>query len=268
LRRKKRVLILGCGPSGLFAAQAAANAGADYRIISKHRKSWMYGAQFLQMPITGLIDFSEKFMVHFELNGSFLDYKRKVYGDELPDPDAVPQDEFFHDKPAWDIRDAYDRAWEAHSGRVEPVELSADVLSQARASYRPHLTISTVPLPAICTSPGAHAFSEQTLWAIGDAPERGVVAPFMPSRANTVLYDGTPEKGWHRCANIRGYGTIEWPEANRPPLEDVSKISKPIATSCNCWDGKDFIKAGRYGAWHWSGQSHHAYVLAEEALQG
>jgi hypothetical protein len=136
IRRRKRVLILGCGPAGLFAAQAAKNAGADYRILSKRRKSEMFGAQFLQSPIAGIIDYAEQFQVHFKLSGDFLDYS-----------------------------------------------------------------------------------------------------------------------------------TIEWPEVNRPPLDDVVKISKPIATSCNCWEGRDFIKAGRYGAWHWAGQSHHSYVLTTKALR-
>lgn len=267
MRCKKKVLILGCGPAGLFAAQAAANSGADYWILSRRRKSELYGAQFLQMPIPGLMHEAEKFIVHFELNGSFLDYKRKVYGDDLPDADAVPEDEFFHDKPAWDIREAYNRAWFEHRERIFPVDLSAEVLAGQTRAWRPALIVNTVPLPVICQTPDAHAFSEQSLWAIGDAPERGVFVDWeLPH--NTVRYDGTADTGWHRAANIAGYSTIEWPEASRPPLGDVSKIMKPIATSCNCWEGRDFIKAGRYGAWHWSGQSHHAYILTSKALQG
>jgi hypothetical protein len=267
IRRRKRVLILGCGPAGLFAAQAAKNAGADYRILSKRRKSEMFGAQFLQSPIAGIIDYAEQFQVHFKLSGDFLDYKRKVYGDELPDPDAVSEGEFFHDKPAWDIRAAYDRAWKEHQHLIEPFNLTAETFPHHRAVYKPHLTVSTIPLPSICAQPSAHAFTEQSLWAIGDAPERGVFAPFSPPDDNTVLYDGTDERAWHRCAKIQGYSTIEWPEVNRPPLDDVVKISKPIATSCNCWEGRDFIKAGRYGAWHWAGQSHHSYVLTTKALR-
>lgn len=261
------MLILGCGPAGLFAAQAAKNAGADYRILSRRRQSELYGAQYLQAPIPGLVEYSEKFMVHFELQGSFLDYKRKVYGDELPDPDAVPEDEFFHDKPGWDIREAYKRAWETHQHLIENWTLSAEALIQHLAVYKPHLVVSTIPLPAICGARGAHAFTGQSLWAIGDAPERGVAVPFAPQGDNTVLYNGTSDTGWHRCARIQGYGTIEWPEGNRPPVEDVAKISKPVATSCNCWERRGFVKAGRYGAWNWAGQSHHGYVLTEVLLK-
>lgn len=267
MRRPKRVLVLGCGPAGLFAAHAATNARAHYRILSKRRKSELYGAQFLQSPIHGIIDWGEQFSVSFRLNGTFIDYKRKVYGDDLPDPDAVSAEDFFHDKPAWDIRQAYDRAWSFHHDRIEHVDLSAEVLAAEIGSYRPHLVVSTVPLPVICAEPTAHAFTEQSLWAIGDAPERGVFVDGFTLPPNTVTYDGTSDTGWHRAANIAGYRTIEWPEANRPPIADVAKISKPIATTCNCWAEKSFIKAGRYGSWNWAGQSHHSYVLASEALR-
>jgi hypothetical protein len=267
VRRRKRVLILGCGPAGLFAAQAALLSGADYQILSKNRKSELFGAQYLQMPIAGLADESERFTVSFELHGTFADYKRKVYGDQLPDPDAVPEDGFFVDKPAWDIRAAYDRAWSVHSERIEHFELSPERLDDRIKAYKPTLTISTVPLPVICREPARHAFSEQSLWAIGDAPERGILVPFKPVKDNTVIYDGTDEKGWHRCAKIQGYGTIEWPEGTRPPVSDVAQITKPVATSCNCYAGRDFIKAGRYGAWSWAGQSHHSYLLTEVVLR-
>lgn len=265
--RRKRVLVLGCGPAGLFAAHAAREAGAEVVVASKKRKSHLFGAQYLQMPIPGLVDEHEKFMVEFQLSGTFLDYKRKVYGDQLPDPDAVAEGSFFHSKPAWDIRKAYDAAWFMYEPDVVHVELTGDIVLDLSARFKPHLIVSTIPLPAICREPGRHAFSAQTLWAIGDAPERGqFVDNLIAIPDNQVWYDGTPDRGWHRAAQIAGYSTVEWPEANKPPLSDVAEVSKPVATSCICFDEKRFIKAGRYGAWNWAGQSHHSYTLTKEAL--
>jgi len=60
-RKPKRIFILGCGPAGLFAAQAAAEMGCSAVIISKLRRSEMYGAQYLHSEIPGLTDGSNPF---------------------------------------------------------------------------------------------------------------------------------------------------------------------------------------------------------------
>src|SRR5678809_864059 len=60
-----RVLILGCGPSGLIAAHAAYNRGADFIVVSKARKSFMNGAQYLHAPIPG-VSIKEPFLINYE----------------------------------------------------------------------------------------------------------------------------------------------------------------------------------------------------------
>lgn len=274
-------MILGCGPAGLFAAHAATLGGAEVMIVSKRRKSELYGAQYLQAPIEGISTDADSFKVHFNLNGSFIDYKRKVYGDELPDPEAVTENGFFVPKPAWDMRAAYDRAWEIYYRSIIHHELNSEELQlQLLNAYRPHLVVSTIPKRALCLMPGGHAFSEQSLWAIGDAPERGVFASdFIDLPDNSVTYDGTADTGWHRAARIRGFTSVEWPEGRRPPIDGVVRITKPVQTTCDCWGDKQtpflasrygvsmgFVFAGRYGAWHWAGQSHDAYALVRGIL--
>lgn len=257
----KRVVVLGCGPAGLFAAHAAKRKGCDVFIISKKRRSEMYGAQYLHSEIPGLTTGSNPFTVEYRLDGELDDYLAKVYGPEVPNRKGITKDSLVGVYPAWNIRKAYHRAWDMYHSDIVPMELSADHIPKIIGHYRPHVLISTIPATSICAEPG-HAFDTRRIWAIGDAPERGVFAPRPSVEPNVIHYNAEPSPAWYRASLISGYAAVEWPEDSRPPLDDVAEVLKPVSTTCDCWLGNRKVKTvrlGRYGAWNRLGHSHQAY---------
>lgn len=270
--KRKRVVILGCGPAGLFAAHAAKGEGADVTIISKHRRSEMYGAQYLHSAIPGLTSspLQRDFTVEYRLEGDLDDYLKKVYGPIVPDRGAITVEGLVGWYAAWDIRKAYHRAFELYGREVENHTIETDTMKELITGYRPDLIVSTIPAPTLCAMPGQHAFDVRKVWAIGDAPERGVFAPRFTSEPNVIQYNGTPFTGWYRASSIAGYYAVEWPENSRPPIPEVVEVLKPVATTCDCWLGAKktkVIRLGRYGAWNRKGHTHQAYWNTLKALK-
>lgn len=277
LRVKQRVLILGCGPAGLFAAHAAKQLGYGVDIFSKKRRSEMFGAQYLHTNIPGLTDDQKPFKVEYRLNGSLDDYLHKVYGDHIPDPGKITVESLVGTYPAWDIRRAYLRAWDLYGRAVIPVDAitSSSFAGLVQGANYSHV-ISTIPQTDLCRCK-EHTFISRHIWALGDAPERGqfVQGHFLAHADDGVIqYDGTPERDWYRVSNIAGYCAVEWPhrEFGLQPAEGAALVVKPISSNCDCWDlnilPTRFIRIGRYGAWHRTGHTHQAYWRVLAALKG
>lgn len=277
-RTPRRAAVLGCGPAGLFATHGLIEAGWEVRVFSNPRKSHMYGAQYLHAPIKGLTPESEESQeIDYRLVGSPDGYRDKVYGST---PVQVSPQTLSRKHPSWDIRAAYDRAWELYSPLIHEARINPEWLGIGRRSDGPpeptqellnlsalDLIISTIPMPEICYQDDLHLFHSTQVWAIGDAPDRGQFAPYRPE-LNTVECNGTSEVGWYRAANVRGHCTVEWPGKSRPPLPQAVSVYKPLYTDCNCYrDGRypvKFLPLGRYGAWSKSVLSHHAYTQAAQ----
>lgn len=274
----KRAAVLGCGPAGLFAAHGLKQAGWNVRIYSKKRKSHMYGAQYLHAPIPGLTpDGEEPQEINYILNGTVDGYRDKVYG---ATPVQVSPQTLNRSHQSWDIRAAYDRAWDLYESLVHDVEITYHWLGVGKFTDGPpnpadgmlclpqfDLIVSTIPLPDLCYRDDEHLFHSTQIWAMGDALDREQYAPFRPDE-NMVICDGTSDVGWYRAANVRGHCTVEWPGKSRPPLPEVAPVYKPLYTDCNCYrDGRypvKFVPLGRYGAWSKSILSHHAYTQAAQ----
>jgi hypothetical protein len=101
---------------------------------------------------------------------------------------------------------------------------------------------------------------------MGDAPERGQVVPIdIPE--DTVLCNGSRDVGYYRAARVFGHSSVEWPGARpKPPLSGVVIFSKPLTTSCTCWEG-EILRVGRYGTWTKGVLSHQAYSATSKALE-
>ena len=210
-----------------MAAHAASMMKCDVRIFSKPRKSYMRGAQYLHAPIP-LATKTEAFDIHYKLIGSADVYKEKVYGVDLDVEISPNRLSEWHE--AWDIREAYDWLWETY--------------------------ISSIPAPLLCRS--QHGFAGTSIWATDKAFDLDI--------DNTVLCDGTWDRGWYRSSLIQGEGNTEWPFETKPPLgEDrLWEVQKPTASNCDCWPG--ILRVGRYGSW-----KHEAYfktVVATSKLLG
>lgn len=252
-------VVLGCGPAGLFAAHALTENGYRVTIHSKLRRSEMYGAQYLHHPIPGLTDDQEPVTVRYQLEGTAEDYRAKVYGNGANVPTSVETLEEEHE--AWDIRAAYYKAWSLYANLilhrdVTPLSLQDTI----RHAGRRTVIVSSIPLRSLCFRPEDHVFSSQQIWAIGDAPERGVFVPFLAPH-NTVVCNGLRDTGWYRMSNVFGYRTVEWPGGKKPPIKNVAPVEKPIATNCDCFHPRVY-RVGRYGTWTKGVLAHEAYVAA------
>lgn len=261
-RSASKAAVLGCGPAGLFAAHALIQRGWDVTVFSKKRKSTMYGAQYLHAPIPGLTpEDAEPIKVQYLLEGSVADYQTKVYG-SMPVKTSVELLSSTHQ--AWDIRQAYDAAWDAYGERVVHRVIGPEWMADGELDRFRHV-VSSVPLIAICGMLDVHQFHTTNIWAIGDAPDRGQYAPFRPP-ADTVLCDGTRDRGWYRASNIFGHVTVEWPGNRKPPLPGIAPVGKPVYSTCDCYARRrwNFAKVGRYGTWSKGVLSHQAYWTAAD----
>lgn len=254
------VVILGCGPAGLIAAQGALDAGADdITIISRARKSDLFGAQYLHEPIPG-IDCGEPVQVSYSLQGDPMDYRLKVYGD-LWDGTVSPED-LQESHEAWDIRAAYDRLWDKFGNAVYDVNLSPGFIINLDQSAE--LIISSVPRPLTCIM--GHAFQSTMIYAAGDAPRLGIKVPYTCSR-NSVICNGYREVSWYRLSNIFDHTTVEWPGSLKmpPPVATAGEVIKPLRTNCDCLP--NIVHVGRYGRWEKGVLSHQSYSDAFGAVE-
>lgn len=253
---KQTAAILGCGPAGLFAAHALVQRGWRVVIYSNKRRSEMFGAQYLHRPIPGLTDATQGRHVQYQLlGGTAEEYRAKVYGRRSGI--RVSPEELSADHTAWDIRAAYYTAWELYKDHI---------------LHTPHITsgwawslsqeikvISTLPAPTLCENE-EHSFDSQQVWAVGDAPERGVFCPVTEAKPFQVLCNAGTDTGWYRNANVFGYRTAEWPGGRKPPIEGIAAVEKPLSTNCDCQPS--IVRLGRYGEWRKGVLSHEAYEKA------
>jgi len=260
-KRRNKALVLGCGPAGMFAAHALISSGYDIQIWSKNRKSRMYGAQYLHLPIPGLAERSTE--IRYLLFGTPEGYARKIYGDGL-DPFSTSVAKYASERAftVWDIRAAYDDAWEQYSPLVSEWE--------ANQYFEPDnkfdAIVSSIPAKELCR--GGHQFHSQRVWASGDAPEQGWTVPmnFVPG---AVHCSGEKSVGWYRKSEIFGYCTVEWP--TKPPFDWAVEVEKPLSTNCDCnlrVNHSDILRVGRYGTWKKGTLAHHAYFDTRNMVNG
>jgi hypothetical protein len=258
----KRIAVLGCGPTGLAAAQACSQAGHRVDIYSRMTKSKLYGSQYLHEPIPGL-DYPEApVSLMYRLDGAMDGYRRKVYGPDYSGP--VSPSDYEGEHKAWDIRWTYDELWEKFFNQIRNVNSihPRDVLHLQRDYV---LVINTIPRTQICFTP-EHVFDGQPIWAMGDAP--GIQSVPIECDDNTVVCSGRPCDDWYRISNIFGYKTVEWsynqrPKHNGRPL-NAAVVHKPLKTNCNCFP--QVLHVGRFGAWRKGVVVHHAYHEVEEVV--
>lgn len=267
-----RVAILGCGPSGMFAAHAARKVGWRVDIFSVNRRSEMYGAQYLHEPIPGLE--TEARDIEYILRGGDSDmYRHKVYRGIQKDRVSEVSPQLLEGKArVWDIRAAYYLAWKMYNDRIieraEPRLKPTDMITFPYEEYR--AVFCSIPATALCYR--RHQFFSQSVLAIGDAPERGVKAPEVDIEPDTVVCDASATVPWYRASDIFGYRTVEWPFNLGTRLLEVRSaggnlVDKPISTNCDCYaDRENFFRIGRYGLWQKGVLSHDAYYRVKEVL--
>lgn len=256
-----RVAILGCGPAGLFAAHAAVGQGADVTILSKPRKSFMRGAQYLHRPIPGLS--GEPFEIDYRLEGPVDGYRAKVYGD-FSDVQVSPET-LVGKAQAWDIREAYDNAWVEYAPLIRQWELEhKDQLMEIEQDY--DLVISTIPARLLCGEPKEHEFISQAIWSTDFVKRLGVFEEKAgePIPDNIVVCSGYEDDWWYRQSRIHGWENTEFGFEHKPAGRSWL-VEKPISHTCDC--RPEIVRMGRYGAWQKGLLSDAAFYDTEALLR-
>lgn len=251
-----KVLILGCGPAGLIAAHAAYNRGANFIVMSKARKSFMNGAQYLHAPIPG-VSLADPFTINYELSGDVAGYRDKVYGKDSGV--EVSPESLLGRHLAWDIREAYDALWAMYGHDVHDVDISPSVLSNLIRNWKPDAVISTIPAKVLCYD-SRHKFRSEMVWSTNELE--------CTLSDNTVLCNGEASFDWYRASKIQGFTNTEWPH-NKYPLAyngQIWRVEKPLSTSCRCFP--DVHRMGRYGKWTKGVLSHKAWEEANKIMDG
>lgn len=263
-KRPLKVTILGAGPAGLFAAQAAWQTGNEVQIFARGDRSPLYGAQYLHEPIPGLTQRVPREIAYI-LKGTVEGYRQKVYGDGETikvSPEVLEPQHW-----AFDIRSTYDAAWERFSPFIQKTEITPTWLRNNGPLLSSDLVVWSLPLANFCV--GGHGFTVQNVWAQGDAPELGRYCSVTVD-PGTVVVNGEDSPRWYRASNIFGYRTAEWPDGPRPPVAGIARVSKPIAHLCDCWlqlAGERVLRVGRFGTWTKGELSHQAYYKTFDAIE-
>jgi hypothetical protein len=261
------VLILGCGPAGLMAAQAVWSMGGLPHIVSIKVKSELQGAQYLHEPIPGVTGAPDGVITTLR-RGTREGYATKVYGDPtLP----CSWDDQVEEREVWDLRRAYQTLWDRYQSFIIDAEIKRRNLAEFAHNWP--LVISTIPATRLCAPAWGrmmegldhHEFGWKSMYTIDYASHE--VAD------NTVLYSGAPEHSWYRASRVFGYASTEWtappqmfggayltPERDLPRIFPLKKGIKVMGTTCDCFP--KIKRAGRFGTWRKGYLTHHAYADA------
>lgn len=246
--------IFGCGPAGLFAARAAETLGHEVVIISRKQKSVIYGAQYLHRPIPDLTDPSPDGKIKTYRLGTAAGYAHRVYGNgnRRTSWEKVPDEEV----GIWNLRQAYNNAWERYSERIVHELLSYESVAQYTAVC--DYLISTVPRWAICEHPDFHFFHSIPIMVTKHMEYTGLRQVFG-GQVNAVVYNGTKYGEWYRTSVIFGHESTEAVSSpdflrDNPHAEPGFKV---FDTNCDCHP--NLIRAGRLGKWERGILTHHAF---------
>lgn len=260
----KTIAVLGAGPSGLAVAHAAIISGHKVKIFSKGEKSRLYGCQYLHEALPEMPDVMQT-TVRYELWGTAKEYRDKVYGG-LWTGEVSPEGLKGYHK-AWDIRAAYDWLWktyvESEDERSQFVSMHIKESLLTSMTFGADMIVSTIPVDKICADP-FHQFVGNEIWAVGDAPDLGQLAP-VTAPEDTIMCNGEDAPAWYRVSKVFGIATVEWPGRKKPPIPYAAKVNKPLYTNCDCWP--KINRLGRYGAWKKGELVHQVFNKAMELFQ-
>jgi len=249
------IAILGCGPAGLFAAEAVAQAGYSPTIFSIKRKSEIPGSQYLHERIPGLTTQYPDNVVQYVRMGTPGGYAKKVYGNAMQRTGWESYSTLY---PSWNVVNAYERAWERYQDSIINVKVEKTVLR--RIVDTSDLVISTLPAQTICENEN-HSFTGTPFWI------KTLDLPYLDRNKDIVIYNGLESDHWYRWSILSGICSIE---STVPPddwMDDplfVLKGTKAGETDCDCW--KEVVRAGRWAEWRHGVLLHDAFRTTELEL--
>jgi hypothetical protein len=258
--------VLGCGPTGLIAADMAMAEGNDVTIYSRRTPSVIAGAMFLQAPMGWYSPPDPEFYITIKKWGTKEGYAVNVYGEADHDNswDSYPEGRM----PGWNMKKAYDKLWKHYNDIIVSCDLDEDWMHAIIARH--DIVFSSVPLPVLCLNP-AHRFDKQHI-VIVHGP-----SPSYSKGEDMITYNGLKDPAWYRYSRIGGYRGWEYSIDNagvlmtpgniiaRPGLK-MAEVSKPLETDCDCWP--EVHRIGRYGQWKKGVLVHHVKKDVNNAVFG
>lgn len=267
--RSNRVLVLGCGPAGMFAAHAVSRLGYQPAILSRKVMSRLGGAQYIHRPVPGLTEDLPISEVSIVRIGTKEGYARKLYGYAEAPTSWERRYDGVVSHQGWDIIEGYQKLWDMYHHLIIDGNVGVEEMMMIRddmdAGYF-DAVVSTIPRKVLCYR--GHEFSRQPIKV---APIYRWYSPVDPS-SSTIVYNGDDEGFlWYRSSRIFGRDMTEWP-GDVEIIDDVPElmdVTKPLNHNCTCWkDDRRILFTGRYGAWHKNELSTDAFTRTTEFLSG
>lgn len=254
----RKVIVLGCGPSGLLAAHAAVQSGREVVILSAKEMSKIGGAQYIHKPIPGITLPDPDGEAVYIYKGTKAGYAEKVYND----PKApVSWGKYRGVLGIWNMRSLYGDLWDYYHHLIQHrVLLARDVLHLDVDSST--MVLSTIPLTSMCSQTDEHAFYGQRVWIEYEQ--------FRPE-TNYIIYNGAGDDLWYRRSHLFSWRSVEYPDS--PAVREFLSgrkvkavlVNKPLSSTCTCLP--KVVRLGRYGKWIKEALAHDAYFGALEALR-
>jgi len=232
------VVIVGCGPAGLLAAEAAYTRGYEPIILGGARPvmSKIHGAQYLHRQIPGLCTDDDSFTVTYVKHGTDIGYAAKVYG---PGFDAARTSwSKFPAGPtrAWSLERVYQMLWNMYEHRIYPVDFSMALAPMFLNHFNVSKIISTMPLNRL--QPHLEFFTETVL--VDDTRCRSEVG------YNEIHYYGDDAE-CYRSSWIGAHKSIEYPSNARLTGPAAVAVEKPLSFAGAPDPRVNMV--GRYGQW-------------------
>ena len=259
-----KVAVLGCGPTGMIAAHAAATLGHDVAIISRRLYSATFGAMYLHIPIPGISPDKPEMEIKVVKLGTREGYAENVYNDRNAE---VSWDKFNDGPtPGWDLALAYEKLWRKYESRIIDVNITGSKIAQVVDEY--DIVFSTIPQNSICED-WSHKFESVEICVL-HGPNK------QAGEANVMYYNGLTPNGlgsWYRYSLIRGYQSWEYSALHTPayilhryPRDGITFTHgiKPLSTNCMCHP--EIWRLGRFGKWNKHTFTHHGYEEVSNAL--
>ena len=263
MTRSDTIVIIGCGPAGLFAAQACKDVNIPYVVYSdKVNKSVIGGAQFVHEIPVSLSHLVQRKDVKFEFHGTREGYAEKIYGDPLADCSWDNYSRGLH--KAWSMKEVYDLLWGMHWNNVAAISINGFSLVNLLNQYKK--VIIAAPLFHFCTK--NHAFESEGVYIskvdlVGQNIEPKIIynGIKLPSYYRVSYLDGVMSAE----VSLRSFEAMEEGAYKSEIQDEWTFIRKPLKTNCDCHP--EAVRVGRMGLWDKKGLVHHAHELTLEAIK-
>lgn len=230
-----KVAIIGCGPSGLAAAHAAAGLADTVDVYAPKRQTPQRGPIMLHRPIPGINNEQpDGYVRQIVIGGDILSYRYRLYGDINIAINGDVLEDGFH---TWRVPTAYDIMWAKYSHLIKDGALDADEADDLVGKY--DLVVNTAPMPNLCRMPGWHEFRSIDVSIV-------LQSSYPDQPANTVIYNAYEHIPWVRSSRIFEAEVTEYMPDIAP--EGALTIHKPMSTDCTCHPR--IFRTGRMGKWH------------------